>query len=47
MMKTWAKTWKAWMIEMTSTKNIVGESSGRVIFQKRCGPLAPSTLAAS
>ena len=35
------------MIEVTTRKNVVGESSGNVSFQNVCQGEAPSTRAAS
>ncbi len=42
-----SNTLKLETVSMTTTKNVVGRSDGRVTFQNRCQALAPSTSAAS
>ena len=47
MIQTWSNTWNDEISEMVVTKKVVGASIGKVIDQKRCQGVAPSSAAAS
>jgi len=41
------KSWKARIVVVATTKNVVGATDGSVMFRKRCQRFAPSMVAAS
>ena len=47
MIFTMSKPWKLAMVRVTRRKSVVGDSSGQVMWRKRCQPPAPSSAAAS